>query len=50
MYGNPPIFEPLNLPEQTRQMENKRGAYMTMFGLSESFKVPVICQIVDLIK
>jgi hypothetical protein len=50
MYGNPPKIKYIYLPDKASQMEQEYGSYMTMCGFLESFKVPIICQIIDLIK
>ena len=50
MYGDPPVFSQLKWPQTARQMEKKEGAYQVILTLADVCRVPIICQIVHLIR
>jgi len=49
MYGNPPIFEPLDYPSVTKQLKKPEGAFWCLLSYFDAGKVPIILQIIDLI-
>ena len=50
IYGDPPKFKNLRWPRQVWVMEDVMGAHWTMMGMAKAIKVPVVCQVMDLIK
>lgn len=50
LYGNPPVFERLNYPEQPSQLSEERGAHWTLMTYFYSTRAPVIAHGIDLME
>jgi hypothetical protein len=49
MYGDPPVFNALRWPETNRMMDREENAHWIFVGRTDACKVPVICQVIELI-
>ena len=50
LYGDPPRFTKMKWPDAVRVMDEEKGAHWTMMGLAKAIKVPIVCQVMHLMK
>ena len=50
MYGDPPVYDKLKWPDSSIVLQPAEDAQWTFIGFSETYKIALVCQIVELIK